>query len=227
MTVRLMILNRTDYSGRDLRAVFLECMKHEGMNRCKVEVRKSRGKNVGGYAWYHSVSVVMKLPTKFTIYKHHYCRSSAKVIEATLKRGWGMPKCELLGREKHEFCINRTVDGGDEMPREMVERVAQVFIHEMHHNIGLKHKEMKRSTGIDVSYVKGMKIRRKVVAEKPNVEKVSNPKKDIKMIRYEKALTKVRQRPIWPSGRGRSSIMRSVGSLVTLKILMLRRASCG
>jgi len=63
-----------------------------------------------------------------------------------------------------------------------IDSVAQVFIHELHHNLGLQHREMIELQLIDVSYVAGMKLRKRV----PQVNQ--KPEKSLQEKRYEKAL---------------------------------------
>lgn len=56
--------NKTDYSTRHLRKIFLACEKNEGTNpkHREVKVIYTRGGATSGYAWYNSNSVVIKLP---------------------------------------------------------------------------------------------------------------------------------------------------------------------
>ena len=66
-----------------------------------------------------------------------------------------------------------------------VKRVAQVFVHEVGHTLGLRHREMVKSSSIEVSWSEGMEIRKKEV--------VPIPKTDPKLVRFEHAKEKLRE----------------------------------
>jgi len=97
------VINKTNYDTRYLRSLFIKCEKHEGTNHKYRQVKVIYHKTywVGGYAWYNSHSVVMKLP--------------------------------------HDKCLTKSV--------------AQTYLHEVGHNLGLHHKEMPSSGSIDVSWL--------------------------------------------------------------------------
>jgi hypothetical protein len=59
--------------------------------------------------------------------------------------------------------------------------LAQVFVHELQHTDGLRHREMMDSNKFNVDYVKGIVIKRKEVEPMP--------KRDLRRDRYDHALT--------------------------------------
>jgi len=114
------ITNKTNYDTRYLRRLFLTCEKHifaeylvhgESKHR-HVTVKYHKTDYVGGYAWYNSASIVMKLP---------------------------YPESLHLGsiRKKNKVSARK---------------VAQTYLHEVGHNIGLKHNKMKPSRKINVDW---------------------------------------------------------------------------
>lgn len=131
----LKIKNETDYETRDLRKIFLECMKREGVQRCNLTVRYSRCDLVHGSAYYNSTRVNMFLPKK-----------------------------------------NPNIIG-----------TAQVFIHELGHNRGLKHREMVELSKIDCSWIMGFKIDKKIPKDLKKIPK------DLKKERHEHAKKKLKQ----------------------------------
>ena len=63
-----------------------------------------------------------------------------------------------------------------------IDELAQVFIHELHHCLGLKHREMIKLQLIDVSAVAGFKVR------KQQRKELVKPEKGLQQKRYEKAM---------------------------------------
>lgn len=149
------VTNKTNYDTQYLCKLFIACEKHEGTNHKyrQVEVRYNRYYQVGGYAWYNSRSVVMKLP-----------------------------------REDAD-----------------TSRVAQVYIHEVGHNLGLHHKDMASSFKIDTSWLVKENIpTKKAKAPKPKLNitevraKHAQKKLDehLKKLKREKNLVKKYQRKV-------------------------------
>jgi len=104
---------------------------------------------VGGYAWYNSSSVVMKLP-----------------------------------RYKVESLINyHTKEKTTSITVASAHRVAQVYIHEVGHNLGLHHRDMQSSCIIDVSWWpnEDIPIRQMIVKSKPNIIEVRAAKAQKKL----------------------------------------------
>lgn len=66
-----------------------------------------------------------------------------------------------------------------------VESFAQILEHEIGHNLGQRHDVMSKCNDLDVGYVKGLIV-------KPQEEKVK-PKADIKEVRHQKAVLKVKE----------------------------------
>ncbi|KKN38232.1 hypothetical protein LCGC14_0755400 [marine sediment metagenome] len=48
-----------------------------------------------------------------------------------------------------------------------IERIGQVYVHELGHNLRLRHKEMVPSRKININYLKGITIHRMIVKKKP------------------------------------------------------------
>ncbi len=91
---------------------------------------------------------------------------------------------------------------GELAPAQVV-RLAQVFVHELAHNRGLRHKEMTYSSEIDVPWAAGLRVRRKVVKPKPvrdvQAERQTHAEKmlaehDAKLKREQKLVKKWRQK---------------------------------
>ena len=64
------VINKTNWDTKYLRSLFLECEKHifqtylvHGERKDRhIIIKYKKGKYVAGYAWFHSNSIVMKLP---------------------------------------------------------------------------------------------------------------------------------------------------------------------
>ena len=146
--------NKTEWSGRELRKLFLAALKAEGAGNAKrcynihVEYRTSPCYTLGvtGMARLDGSTIWMYLPTPARLASHLYPSSAEPCYET-----------------KDKF----------------VKQVAKVFVHELGHNLGLKHKEMVRVSSIDVSWSAGM-----VLTHKRPAPKV---KKDLQVVRSENA----------------------------------------
>ena len=114
------ITNKTDYSTRHLRKIFLACEKNEGTDpkHRDVEVRYGCDSGGRGYAWYNSNSVVMKLPK---MKKDGSCQAE-------------------------------------------IHNVARVYIHEVGHNLNLKHREMMKWWLIPIDFIEDGKVLEKLQA---------------------------------------------------------------
>jgi len=132
------VVNKTKWDTKYLKKLFLECEKHifntylvhgEAKKDRHVTVKTHRTYWVGGYAWYHSHSIVIKIPPPVSVH---------------------------LGNIKTENAFS-------------ARRVAQVYLHEVGHNIGLMHKQMVPSSKIDVSWWPDENIPLKITKEKPKV----------------------------------------------------------
>lgn len=130
------ISNKTGYSTRHLRKIFLACEKNEGTDHGhrNVEVIYGRKKSVSGYAWYNSNKVVMKLP-------------------------------------KPEFLTK-------------IHQLAQVYIHEVGHNLNLRHREMMKWWNIPVEFLEEGNLEVKT-------QKTQKTKKSVVEINEEKARKKL------------------------------------
>lgn len=67
-----------------------------------------------------------------------------------------------------------------------VKRFVQILIHELHHNLGLRHNEMVRSSTIDTSWTDGFQVEKKIPIQ---AEKVPLIKK-----RYDHAVRKLEEK---------------------------------
>jgi len=153
--MKLKITNNTHFQTKDLKKVMKECMKHEGINKCGCAVNYSKSGRIHGYAYLNSTTVIMFIP-------------KTKLVAIA-----GSDGTTVQRRENFTFTQGA------------VERFAQIFTHELHHNLGLHHKEMKPSWKINCEWAKGYPIF--IKEDKPK------PKRNLKKERYEKALTKVKQ----------------------------------
>ncbi len=141
------VINNTNYDTRYLRSLFIKCEKHEGTNYKYRQVTiKSNSSTwrIGGYAWYNSGSIVIKLPKK----------------EANIRR------------------------------------IAQVYIHEVGHNLGLHHKDMPFSNAIDVSWlpldVNAPFKKSEAQKPKPNIIEVRATKAQKKLDEWTKKMSRAK-----------------------------------
>lgn len=142
--------NKTDYSTRHLRKIFLACEKNEGTDPKPREIKViyTRGGATSGYAWYNSNRVVIKLP-----------------------------------RPKKQY--NNLAS---------IHRVARVYIHEVGHNLNLRHKEMIHWWDIEIDFLEAGRVDFKSVALTPKkeaVKKTQKPKKSAAEKNEEKARKKL------------------------------------
>lgn len=135
--MKLTIENKTNYKTKDLRKLFLECMKREGVQNCYVKVKYSRKSYINGYAWYNSYNVVM------------FFRKT-KIFHIAGSNGTEYKRREIT-----------------ELTPEEIVRTSQVFIHELGHNRGLRHDEMVSSFNMDCSWTNEFQIRTNEKKPKP------------------------------------------------------------
>lgn len=112
-----------------------------------------------------------------------YSKSGQVTGYAYIGRRWlqmALPNIRVFCREDGRRGETRLL----ELSGEDVKEVAQVFLHELDHNRGIRHKEMKKHYKIPVPFVEGMVIHRKKEKEKP--------RKDIVGERSRKATQMVR-----------------------------------
>ncbi len=155
------VTNQTNYDTRYLRSLFTKCEKHEGTNYKyrNVKVIYSRSGRIGGYAWYNSHSVVMKLPKRQAIKTINYY---------TRKKG-----SEEHGAWSHS--------------------VAQVYIHEVGHNLGLHHKDMPSSETINISWLSNeICPLKKINPSKPNIIEARAAKAQKKLNEWVKKLNRAK-----------------------------------
>jgi len=150
--MKLALKNNTRYRTQDLRKLFLECMRREGMQRARVTVNYSKRGRVHGRAWFNTILSEMFLPKSFT-----------KWVE-----GKGYVREQIK-----------------EFTPEQVEDIAQVFRHELGHNLGLKHEDMVCCWHIDCSWARGFVVRLK--------EQKPAKRRDLVQERYLKAVRKVKE----------------------------------
>lgn len=168
MKVNLKVFNQTDYRTSDLKKLFKECMKKEGVNKCQVFVEYGKSKKDGRYMHFDEKK------KKSVSQIHARARLNGFTVWVYFpKYGYD---CFNRWEVKDKFVIKEFE------PYYLVE-VAQIFSHELHHNLGLNHKDMIDWDKINCDWAKSFVIRKKEVKEKP--------KKDLKFARYEKAVAKV------------------------------------
>ena len=143
--------NETKYDTKYLRRLFKECEKHifqtylvhgESKHRY-ISVKTHRARWIGGFGFYHSVSLRIKLPSPVSTHLGHIKRTN-----------------EVSAR-----------------------RVAQVYLHEVAHNLGKRHKQMTSAYKIDVSWWPDelVPVKQVVVKPKPNIIEVRAAKAQKKL----------------------------------------------
>ncbi len=177
--MKLKIDNQTNYETKDLKALFRECMKQEGVDICNVKIIKTvpRSKwkkhyqkqmderelepegvteslnyntHIHGRAWYNSYNIIMRLPEW-----RYGCSDDRKIIQEPIQ----------------------------ELNKKEVTALAQIFIHEVGHNQNLRHREMADWWNFNVDYTNDFKIRMHQKKEKP--------KHNLQMKRYENVMVHI------------------------------------
>jgi len=119
------VTNKTNYDTKYLRKLFLECEKHsfeiflqQSNSRSRqVTVVYHRTGWIGGYAWVGGNTITLKLPRKYTGWRRH-----------------NIPKWV---RERRK--IEPEIEVVKPLP---AREVASVYLHELAHNLGKRHKNM-------------------------------------------------------------------------------------
>jgi len=134
--------NFTTWSSRDLCKLFTLICKHEGYFPNIIEVVNAR-KQVKNWAIISGIAVVdgswvrMRLPNK------------VQVIEY------------VSGSDGKLRAIIPPIGIYQKLYKDVIKKIAQIFIHELGHNLGLMHREMIDYKKINVDYVKGIIIHRR------------------------------------------------------------------
>lgn len=134
------INNKTKYDTRFLRKIFTACEKHIFATYL-----------VHGESKHRHVTIKTHKKGTSTVGGYAWYNSWSVVI--TLPP----PISTLYGNTKRENTIN-------------ARRVAQVYLHEIGHNIGLKHKQMKPSTKINVDWLPDEIVPLKSEKIKPKID---------------------------------------------------------
>ena len=154
--------NKTKYDGRYLRRLFLACekhcfevyLKHSHPKHRHVTIKYHKTSWIGGYAWYNSCSIVMKLPH---------------------------PTSTHLGKIKTKNEIS-------------ARKVAQVYLHELGHNLGRHHNQMGRHNDIDVSWWPDeiIPLKKVITKPKPNLIEVRASKTQKKLDEWQKKFNRAK-----------------------------------
>jgi len=160
MRTKVTIRNNTHYRTADIKALVVACAKDVGRDRVYAIIGytkpgKCYGLHKNGQSW---------------LYVTGFGWFNSPTIQINV------PK--YLYDSKKDYHETKHGDLIQVFPMFLIERFAQVVVHEIHHNMNLRHKDMLPSKELDVSYTNGMRIRAKHV----------KPKKDIKVRRYEHAM---------------------------------------
>jgi hypothetical protein len=108
-------------------------------------------------------------PRKVIVY---YSKTSRIGGRGTIGHGWvkiGIPNKASFYNTKTRNSYTAKLEVLDWI---YIERIAQVYVHELGHNLKLRHKEMVPSRKINVNYVKGIEIHRMIVKKKPTRTKL-------------------------------------------------------
>lgn len=142
------ITNKTNYSTRHLRKIFLACERNEGTNSKyrRVVVKYSKTYHPHGYAWMDSNCVVIQLPK--------------------IKK-----------------------DGSQ---RTYIHTVAQLYIHEVGHNLNLDHKDMASCWQMLIDFLEDGKIEFKSVGSPKKPSEVNEEKARKKLAEREKKSNKAK-----------------------------------
>jgi len=132
------VLNKTNYDTRYLRKLFLECEKHSFeifLQRSKPRSRRvtvvyHRTGWVGGYASINGTFITIKLPRNYT-----GCRN--KRLPQWVKNEMQKPP-----RDESEARRQEQLKTKPEIKPLPAREVASVYLHELAHNLGKRHKNM-------------------------------------------------------------------------------------
>ncbi len=135
------ILNRTDWSGKDLQSIFRQCLRERAYApRAKgtdliVEVVNARGLHVSGYAYYGKI---MNWDDSYGFHYHIRMR---------------IPKVKNITRQF--FVCRKTFS-------DLTMSLAQIFLHESDHAFAkLKHADMLPCNKQDISFLIGIVMPKK------------------------------------------------------------------
>ena len=154
---RLKIVNKTRWKTSDLRKLFLLCCEKAGFTPTTVHVGYTRRSSaVHGRARVNGSIIWMNLPNK----------------KLEVRTGDD-------GKSHYEHIEIDTLEKG------LVEDIAQVFIHEIGHNLGLRHKHMKSCYDISADFIPADFV---ITSNQPK------PQPSLMQKRYDQALFRYNQK---------------------------------
>lgn len=181
--MKLKIINETAFVTGDLQRVIRTVMKAEGIDKALITVKKSRARSRKRLIEIYQNRIKkgeLVMDKVLNSLNHSRVHGYAWVNNYSVI---------MFLPDKSYACGN---DGSivlqpvQEFGQELVDNFGQILIHELGHNRGLRHKDMRVDYhNFDVGYLKGMTIRRKLAKPKHIRNLVQE--------RYEKSLAKVRE----------------------------------
>lgn len=166
---RLKLTNETNWDTRDLRQFVIATIRAcggdgPGLRNWCVTISNSRRGRVHGNAYVNSRTWRLYLPdTYFDDDKWRAGQADLKILQAKIKA----KQATYQGWEEARIKLDRSCRlKRDEMSRSCIESAARVAAHEIGHCQGLRHDDMLDISDIEIPWVKGLTIKRKVERKK-------------------------------------------------------------
>jgi hypothetical protein len=159
------LINKTAWSTKQLRALCLAVIKHEGSGNHWIRIRYKTRR----YSEYHGLAVVNGTAIEMFVPRPVKTIKRARYITGDDgKQKWA-------GERKQVGNWIRWVGGWEYTKQQVVfdsQCFARVLTHEIHHNLGIRHEVMGSVSSLNCDYVKDMLVEPQQARQKPQVNRV-------------------------------------------------------